>query len=866
MAIDKGLYQAPQGLEATPEAEPLEIEIVDPEAVRIKQGDMEIDIEPEGDSEFSKNLAEDMDEQDLMTLSSDLVGLFTTDVDARKDWADTYVQGLKLLGLKYEETTEPWAGACGVFHPMLSEAVVRFQSEAIMETFPSSGPVKTQIIGKETNAKKEASIRVSEDMNYKLMDEMTEYRPEHEKLLWNLPLAGSAFKKVYYDPSLERQVAMFIPAEDFVVPYGASNLDTAERMTHVMRKTKNDVKKLMVAGFYRDVDLGEPMAVLDDIEKRKAEEQGFSATNDNRFRILEMHVDYDLPGFEDERDGEPTGVALPYVITIEKSTGKVLAIRRNWLEDDTLKSKRIHFVHYQYVPGFGFYGYGLIHLIGGYARSATTMLRQLIDAGTLSNLPGGLKSRGLRVKGDDTPISPGEFRDVDVPSGTIKDNVMLLPYKEPSQTLSQLFNQIVTEGRNFVSAGDLQVSDMGGNAPVGTTLAILERTLKVMSAIQARLHYSMKQEFKLLKHIIADYTPENYDYEPEEGQASAKRADYEDIEVIPVSDPNASTMAQKIVQWQAVMQLAQQAPQLYNLPFLHRQMVETLGIKNASKLIPMSDDQKPADPVTENQNILMMKPVKAFSYQDHQSHIAVHQAAMQDPKIMALLQNNPQAQQLQASMMAHINEHAGFLYRQEIEKQLGMALPKQHMNDMNEEEDVNMSPEVEYAMSQKLAQAAQQLLQQNKQQAQQQQAQQQAQDPIIQMQMQELQLKAQEQQRKATKDQTDAQLKMKQLEIEAQRIQSQQKTAALQVTANTAVQAEKLKHQQRVDGGKMALDAINKDRQHKHDIGIKAVEGKNKQDLAMQQHLQNKDATEQQHRQSLEQQRVATQNSKKETR
>jgi len=865
MAIDKGLYQAPQGLEATPEAEPLEIEIVDPEAVRIKHGDTEIDIEPEGDPEFSKNLAEDMSEQDLMTLSSDLVGLFETDLNGRKDWADTYVQGLKLLGLKYEETTEPWAGACGVFHPMLSEAVVRFQSEAIMETFPATGPVKTQIIGKETQSKKEASIRVSDDMNYKLMDEMTEYRPEHEKLLWNLPLAGSAFKKVYYDPSLERQVAMFIPAEDFVVPYGASNLDTAERMTHVMRKTKNDVKKLMVAGFYRDVDLGEPMAVLDDIEKRKAEEQGFSATNDNRFRILEMHVDYDLPGFEDEVNGEKTGVALPYVITIEKSTGKVLAIRKNWLEDDTLKSKRIHFVHYQYVPGFGFYGYGLIHLIGGYARSATTMLRQLIDAGTLSNLPGGLKSRGLRVKGDDTPISPGEFRDVDVPSGTIKDNVMLLPYKEPSQTLSQLFNQIVTEGRNFVSAGDLQVSDMGGNAPVGTTLAILERTLKVMSAIQARLHYSMKQEFKLLKHIIADYTPEEYDYEPEEGKASAKKADYEDIEVIPVSDPNASTMAQKIVQWQAVMQLAQQAPQLYNLPFLHRQMVETLGIKNASKLIPMSDDQKPTDPVTENQNVLMMKPVKAFSYQDHQSHIAVHQAAMQDPKIMALLQNNPQAQQLQASMMAHINEHAGFLYRQEIEKQLGMALPKQHMNDMDEEEDDKMTPEIEHALSQKMAQAAQQLLQQNKQQAQQQQAQQQAQDPIIQMQMQELQLKAQEQQRKATKDQTDAQLKMKQLEIEAQRIQSQQKTAALQVTANTAVQAEKLKHQQRVDGGKMALDAINKERQYKHDIGIKTVEGKNKQDLAMQQHLQNRDATEQQHRQSLEQQKVATQNSKKET-
>ena len=819
---------------------------------------MEIDMEKH-DEEFSKNLADEMSEQDLMTLSSDLIGLFTTDVDARKDWADTYVQGLKLLGLKYEETTEPWAGACGVFHPMLSEAVVRFQSEAIMETFPASGPVKTQIIGKETQAKKEASVRVTEDMNYKLMDLMTEYRPEHEKLLWNLPLAGSAFKKVYYDPSLERQVAMFIPAEDFVVPYGASNLDTAERMTHVMRKTKNDVKKLMVAGFYRDIDLGEPMAVLDDIEKRKAEEQGFSATNDNRYRILEMHVDYNLPGFEDD-----DGVALPYVITIEKSTGKVLAIRRNWYEEDTLKSKRIHFVHYQYVPGFGFYGYGLIHLIGGYARSATTMLRQLIDAGTLSNLPGGLKARGLRVKGDDTPISPGEFRDVDVPSGTIKDNIMLLPYKEPSQTLSQLFNQIVQEGRNFISAGDLQVSDMGGNAPVGTTLAILERTLKVMSAIQARLHYSMKQEFKLLKHIIADYTPESYDYEPEEGTASAKKADYDDIEVIPVSDPNASTMAQKIVQWQAVMQLAQQAPQLYNLPFLHRQMVETLGIKNAAKLIPMSDDQKPADPVTENQNILMMKPVKAFSYQDHQSHIAVHQATMQDPKIMALLQSNPQAQQLEAAMMAHINEHAGFLYRQEIEKQLGMALPKQHMGDSGEEEDENMSPEVEYALSQKMAQAAQQLLQQNQAQAKQQQAQQQQQDPIIQMQQQELQIKQQEQQRKAQKDQMDAQLKMKQLDIEAQRIQSQQKVSALQTVTNAALGQEKLKHQQRVDGGKLIADSINKERQRQHEVGIKAVDTAGKKDIAVNQHLLNKNATEQQHRQSLEQQRLSAQQTKKE--
>ena len=788
MAIDKGLYQAPLGM-AQSQEEPIEIEIVDPEKVGITVNGMEIDIEKEGDSEeFSRNLADDIDDGTLQSIGAELIGFFESDISARKDWADTYVDGLKLLGLKYEETTEPWAGACGVYHPMLSEAVVRFQSEAIMETFPAQGPVKTQIIGKETQTKKEASARVSEDMNYKLTEQMTEYRPEHEKLLWNLPLAGSAFKKVYFDPSLDRQVAMFIPAEDFVVPYGASNLDTAERMTHVMRKTKNDIKKLQVAGFYRDVDLGEPLNVMDDIEKRKAEEQGFSATTDNRYRILEMHVDYNLPGFEDkDKHDEETGVALPYVITIDKGTGTVLAIRRNWYEGDTLKLKRIHFVHYQYVPGFGFYGYGLIHLIGGYARSATSIVRQLVDAGTLSNLPGGLKSRGLRVKGDDTPISPGEFRDVDVPSGTIKDNVMLLPYKEPSQTLFALFNQIVQEGKSFVSAGDLQVSDMGGNAPVGTTLAILERTLKVMSAIQARLHYSMKNEFRLLKVIIADYTPEEYDYEPEEGSRAAKKSDYDDVEVIPVSDPNASTMAQKIVQYQAVLQLAQSAPQLYNLPLLHRQMIEVLGLKNAQKLVPMADDQKPTDPITENQNILMLKPVKAFSYQDHESHITVHMAAMQDPKIMALLQTNPQAPQMQAEMMAHINEHIGFQYRKEIEKQLGISLPAQQVDEMGEEEDVNMSPEVEAQMSPMLAQAAQKLLAMNQQQAAQQQAQQQAQDPIIQMQMQELQLKTQEQQRKAQKDATDAQLKMKQLDIEAARIASQQQTAMMQTKTNQAI-------------------------------------------------------------------------------
>ena len=821
MAMDKGLYQAPQGIMATEEP-PLEIEIVDPEEVKIGvDGQPILSIKPEEDTEeddkFDENLAEHIDEGTLQTIASDLIGLIDADIAARKDWADTYVEGLKLLGLKYEETTEPWAGACGVYHPMLAEAVVKFQSEAIMETFPAMGPVKTKIIGKETQNKKEASVRVQEDMNYKLTEQMTEYRPEQEKLLWNLPLAGSAFKKVYYDPSLGRQVAIFIPAEDLIVPYGASNLENAERITHQMRKTKNDVKKLQAAGFWRDIDLGEPTNVMDDIEKRKAEEQGFSATTDNRFRIFEICVDYDLPGYEDE-----AGIALPYIITIEKSTAKVLAIRRNWYEEDILKLKRNHFVHYQYVPGFGFYGYGLIHLIGGYARSATTIVRQLVDAGTLSNLPGGLKARGLRVKGDDTPISPGEFRDVDVPSGTIKDNIMLLPYKEPSQTLMALFNQIVQEGRSFVSAGDLQVSDMGGNAPVGTTLAILERTLKVMSAIQARLHYSMKQEFKLLKVIIADYTPEEYDYEPEEGPAAAKKSDYDDVEVLPVSDPNASTMAQKIVQYQAVLQLAQQAPQLYNLPLLHRQMIEVLGIKNANKLVPMTDDQKPQDPVTENQNVLMMKPIKAFALQDHQAHIAVHMSAMQDPHINKLLQGNPQAQQIAQAMYAHINEHIGFEYRNQISKQMGQPMPPQSMNDMDEEEDVNMTPEMEAQLAPIMAQAAQKLLAQNQTEAKQAQAQQQAQDPIIQMQMQELQLKSQEQQRKAQKDQQDFQIKQQQLQIEQERIQSQAQIAAQQAQTQVAMNQQKLKTQRVSKAADIMANAMHKEHDTQHQQSMKA--------------------------------------------
>ena len=711
-------------------------------------------------------MAEYLDESALETLASELASDFDDDIGSRKDWMQTYVDGLELLGMKIEERTEPWEGACGVYHPLLSEALVKFQAETMMSTFPAAGPVKTQIIGKETPEKKASAVRVQDDMNYQLTDVMTEFRPEHERMLWGLGLSGNAFKKVYYDPHMERQVSLFVPAEDLVVPYGASNLETAERVTHVMRKTENELRRLQVAGFYRDIDLGDPENVLDEVEKKIAEKMGFRATTDNRYKLLEMSVDLDLPGYEHEEDGEPTGIKLPYIVTVEKGSNKVLAVRRNWEENDETYQKRQHYVHYGYVPGFGFYCFGLIHLIGAFAKSGTSLIRQLVDAGTLSNLPGGFKARGLRVKGDDTPISPGEWRDVDVPSGTIRDNLLPLPYKEPSQTLMALLGQIVDEGRRFANTADLQISDMSANAPVGTTLAILERTLKVMSAVQARIHYSMKQELKLLKNIIAAYTPEEYEYQPTEGSRRAKRSDYDDVYVIPVSDPNASTMAQKIVQYQAVMQLAQQSPQIYNMPLLHRQMLEVLGIKDASKLVPMEEDQKPTDPVSENQNVLMMKPVKAFMYQDHQAHIMVHMSAMQDPKIMSLLQNNPMAQQLQQAMMAHINEHLGFEYRKQIELQLGMSLPPQKDEAG---EDINMDPEVEARLAPLLAQASQRLLASNQQQAAQQQAQQQTQDPLVQLQQQELQIKMAEQQRKVAKDATEAQLKQEQLTIEAQR-------------------------------------------------------------------------------------------------
>ena len=805
MSIDKALYQAPLGMEEESMLEvPLEIEIEDPEAVRISvDGEPILEFEEDdGEDDFDANLADGMSDSELQSLASDLIGDFEDDISSRKDWIQTYVDGLELLGLKIEERAEPWEGACGVYHPLLSEALVKFQAETMMETFPAQGPVKTQIIGKETPEKKAAAERVRDDMNYQLTDVMQEYRPEHERMLWGLGLAGNAFKKVYFDPGLDRQVSMYVPAEDVVVPYGAANLESADRITHVMRKSENDVRRLQLAGFYRDVELGEPESSLDEVEKKIAEKLGFRATTDDRYKLLEMHVDLDLPGYEHEDDGEKTGLALPYVVTIEKGTGTVLSIRRNWRPEDDTYQKRQHFVHYGYVPGFGFYHFGLIHLIGAFAKSGTSLIRQLVDAGTLSNLPGGFKTRGLRVKGDDTPIAPGEFRDVDVPSGAMRDNIMPLPYKEPSQTLLALLNQIVEDGRRFAGAADMKISDMSGQAPVGTTLAILERTLKIMSAVQARIHYSMKQEFKLLKDIIRDYTPPMYGYEPDEGDRRAKQSDYDMVYVLPVSDPNAATMAQKVVQWQAAMQLAQSAPQLYDMPLMHREMLEVLGIKNYQKLVPMANDMKPRDPVTENQNILALKPVKAFIYQDHQAHIAVHMSAMQDPKIQQMVSQSPLAQQIAGAMTAHIAEHMGMEYRKQIEQRMGFNLPP----IPEDEDEMEMTPEQEIQVSQYAAQAAQQLLQQNMQQAQQQQAQEQAQDPLIQLQQQELQIKMAEQQRKAAKDQADLQLKMQQQQIERDRIAAQQETEGAKIAVQTMQAKNKNEREQESLGAKLAID------------------------------------------------------------
>ena len=830
MAIDKALNQAPLGIIEEQLGQPdIEIEIEDPESVNIRMDGLEIGIEPreETEDDFNANLAEFLGDEELAYIASELIGDFDEDIGSRKDWIQTYVDGLELLGLKIEERAEPWEGACGVYHPLLAEALVKFQAETMMSTFPANGPVKTHIIGKETQDKKESAKRVQLDMNYQLTDVMKEYRPEHERMLWGLGLSGNAFKKVYFDPNLERQVSVFIPAEDMVVPYGASDLESAERVTHVMRKTENELRKLQVSGFYADVDLGPPNNTLDEVEKKIAEKLGFRATTDSRYKLLEMHVNLDIPGHEHrDSNGELTGIALPYVVTLEKGSSTVLAIRRNWEQGDETYQKRQHFVHYGYVPGFGFYCFGLIHLVGAFAKSGTSIIRQLVDAGTLANLPGGFKTKGLRVKGDDTPISPGEFRDVDVASGALKDNLLPLPYKEPSQTLYQLFNTVVEEGRRFSNTADLQISDMSSQAPVGTTLAILERTLKTMSAVQARVHYSMKQELGLLKKIIAAYTPEEYSYEPVDGHRYAKRADYDNVDVIPVSDPNASTMAQRIVQYQAVFQLAQQAPNLFNMPLLYRQMLDVLGVKEAQKLVPMDEDQKPTDPVTENQNVLSGKPVKAFDYQDHKAHITVHMSAMQDPKIIQLLQGNPMAQQMQAVMMNHINEHLGMEYRKQIELQLGFNLPP---NKDEAGEDIHINPEVESLLSPMLAQAAQRLLQQNSAEAAQQKAAQEAQDPVIQMQQQELAIKQAEVQRKAQKDQIDAALRAKQQQIETGRILSQQDLERQKLLTEKELEllklAAEMRNENERDVVKMGVDIAKQLSSQAHQ---KDIAGKNK--------------------------------------
>jgi len=778
--MEKSLYEMPVGIEAL-EGPEIEIEVENPESMSIEIDGIEIDLTPPtgGGDEFDDNLAEFIDDGTLATIGSDLIEEVSADINSRRDWVEMYVKGLDVLGMKYEERTEPWNGACGVFSTILTEAAVSFQSETIIETFPAAGPVKTEIIGAIDRLKTEAAARVQEDMNYKLTEQMPEYRPEHERLLFNLGLAGSAFKKVYYDPSLGRQTAVYAPAEDVIIPYGSSGSRTAERVTHIMRKSKNEIKKLQVAGFYRDVDLGEPSILHTDVEKKKADEQGYSLNDDDRYQIYEIQVDYDLPGYEDE-----DGIAKPYIVTIDVGTSKVLSIYRNWAEDDELCLKRQHFVQYDYIPGFGAYGFGFIHLIGGYARAGTSLIRQLIDAGTLSNLPGGLKSRGLRVKGDDTPIAPGEFRDVDVPSGSIKDNIMTLPYKEPSQVLAGLLDKVTEEGRRLGSIADMNISDMSANAPVGTTLALLERQLKTMSAVQARVHYSMKQEFKLLKSIIRDYAPTEYEYEPSSGSRMAKQEDYDMVDVIPVSDPNSSTMAQRIMQYQAVMQMAQQAPQIYNLPNLHRQMIEVLGIKNGEKLVPTPDDETPRDPISENMAFLKGEPTRAFIYQDQDAHIAAHTSFMKDPMIAATIGQNPMAQQMMAAIQAHIAEHLAFSYRRKIEEQMGVPLPPP---------DKELPEDVEVQLSKLVAEASTQLLQLNMAQAQQQQAQQQAQDPLIQMQQAELQIKAEEVKRKAAKDQADMALAQARLAIDAERIKAESQREKMRLQAQEKQNAQKIK-------------------------------------------------------------------------
>ena len=841
--MEKPLYSLPQGnnpfLQAASD-EPTEFELEnEPTSALIV-----MEIEEDG---FEENLAEKMDEGELQKLGSELMELVEADIASRKDWVDAFVKGLEVLGMKYEERTEPWTGACGVYSTVLAEAAIRFQSETIMETFPAAGPVKTEIIGEETQDKIDAATRVRTDMNYQITEVMREYRPEHERMLFSLGLSGAAFKKIYFDTSLGRQTSMFCPAEDIIIPYGASSSDTSERVTHQMRKTKNEVKKLQVAGFYREVDLGEPVQTHTDIEKKKAEHQGFTLTDDDRYQLFEVQVDWEVPGDED-----PDGIARPYIITMEKGSGKVLSIYRNWDEDDDKQLKRQHFVQYTYIPGFGAYGMGLINLIGGYARSGTSIIRELVDAGQLSNLPGGMKTRGLRVKGDDTPIGPGEWRDVDVASGILRDNIMPLPYKEPSQTLLALLNQLTEEARRLGAISDMNISDMSANAPVGTTLALLERTLKTMSAVQARVHYSMKQEFQLLAAIRRDHSSEDYEYDPESGDRSAKKSDYSMVDVIPVSDPNSATMAQRIMQYQAALQLAQGAPQIYDLPLLHRQMLEVLGIKNAAKLVPTEDDMLQVDPISENMAFLNGKPTKAFLLQDHDAHIAVHQTFMQDPMIAQTIGQNPMAQQMGAAIMAHISEHLAFSYRKKIEDQLGAPLPLPN---------AEIPPEMEVQLSRLVAQAATQLLQMNKANAAQQQAQQQAQDPLIQMQQAELQIKGQEVQIKAKKVDADIAIAQQRLQLDAQQkvAQGPDPRIAMQQAAQQAQQGQQA-HQQQL--AIQAQQAQAQQQAQQQAAALKAAQLQQAHQHKQQAHIQGLTHKQQAHQQKLAAQALAAQQKK----
>jgi len=777
MAIEKGIVveeSKPQSVNG----EAIEIEIVNPESVGIEteDGGMEISFEKETsglESGFGENLAELIDDAELDVIGNDVLDNFTSDKESRSDWEETYVKGLNQLGLTIDERTEPWPGACGVFHPLLSEAVIKFQSQAISEIFPAQGPVKTKIVGTVSVDREKQAERIEEYMNYLLTEKMVEYRTETEKLLFSLPLAGSAFRKVYYDSNMGRPCSIFVPAEDFVVSYGASDLQTCERATHVMKKSENEIKKLMYSGFFKECELSAPTPDINEITDKYNEltgEKSVDYDDDGRHTILEMQVDLDLLGFEDMNNGEPTGIALPYIVTINKSDAKVLAIRRNYKEDDPKRLKIQHFVHYQYLPGLGFYGFGLIHMIGGLSRSATSLLRQLVDAGTLSNLPGGLKTRGLRIKGDDTPIMPGEFRDVDVPGGTIGENIQFLPYKEPSQTLYALLTTIVDEGRRFASLGDLNVADMNSEAPVGTTLALMERQMKVMSAIQARLHSSMHKEFVILTKIIHDFTPPEYPYfeEPDE---FLKSEDFDGrVDVIPVSNPNAATMSQRIMQYQAALQLAQQAPEMYDMPELHRQMLEVLGIENVDKVIPLEEDIKPTDPISENMNFLNLKPNKAFEYQDHEAHIAVHMAGVQDPEFQEQSQNSPASSTIMMAVDSHVREHLAFQYREEIEAEMGSPLPP-----VGEP----LPADVEKRLSELVAQAAGKLSMRKQQEAQQQQMQEQMEDPIIQQRNRELDIQEGELMRKAQADAAKAEnnrAKIKsQVMTEMERIKSEEK-------------------------------------------------------------------------------------------